>query len=99
MSHLTEIEGRFGPGHEELIFPCDCSDQDYLRITWDDEDSDWRFLWIEHDHKPHGWNRVKSAVAALRGRVLTHGEIILTDESVDGLYEFLKGKIDGREQA
>jgi hypothetical protein len=94
MTRLTELEK--WPDHTELIFPCDCSDQDYLRITWDDTDEEWRYLWIEQNQRPRGWNRVKTAVAALRGRVITHGEVILSDESIDGLYEFLKDKIDGR---
>jgi hypothetical protein len=93
VSHLTESES---PGHEQLIFPCDCHDCHYLRVAWDDEDSECRYLWIEHNERPRGWERVRSAVKALRGKSVLHGEIILTDESVASLVDFLTEKTDGR---
>lgn len=90
MSHLTESERFPDTHHQELIFPCDCSDGDYLRITWDD-DPEWRYLWIEHNQRVTGLNRVRFALRALMGRQNTHGEIILSSESVAGLREFLDG--------
>jgi hypothetical protein len=87
VSRLTELEE--WPSQQELIFPCDCGDGDYLRITWDDIESDWRALWIEHHQKPRGWKRFKGMWAILRGRSYIWGEVILTDESIKGLHAFL----------
>lgn len=91
MSHLTEIED---PGHEELIFPCDCHNGDYLRITWDDEDPKWRYLWLEGVQQPQRTRRIRTAWRAIRGKQLDVGEVMLSPVSVAALREFLNGKAD-----
>lgn len=86
MSRLEEVEAKYGT--RELIVPCDCADSDYLRMTWDD-DPTWRWLWIESHHRPRGWGRVKAAWRALRGLSIRVDEVVLSDESVAALTEFL----------
>lgn len=69
----------------EWIFPCDCSNGDYLRMRWDEHDPDWRFLWIESHalHSRQPWRRrVARAWSALRGRDWQAAEIVLTEETV-----------------
>lgn len=85
MSRLAEIEH---PDHQELIFPCDCRDGDYLRITWDD-DPEWRCLWIENLHRPRLRTRIRDAWRTLVGRPTSSGEVILTEESLSALVDFL----------
>lgn len=90
MSRLTELEK--WPEREELIFPCDCHDADYLRITWD-PDPEWRFLWIEAwSHTPGFFARIKGAWRILTGRSWQHSEIILNEETVEQLAQFLTAK-------
>lgn len=92
MSRLTEIEDKWGDNHEELIFPCDCGDGDYLRITWD-EDPEWRVLWVEAwGHRKGLWKRIKGAWRILCNQSWQHTEILLTQEVVDGLVAFLEEK-------
>lgn len=86
---MSKLEEESSETHHELIFPCNCSNGDYLRITWDEEDSEWRWLWIEAEHAPTGWDRIRSAWKALRGQPFRAGEIILTDATVDSLRQFL----------
>jgi hypothetical protein len=91
MSHLTELER--WPGHDELIFPCDCSDGDYLRLTWDDDDPEWRFLWVETwSHSPGFWKRLRGAWRIVTGRRWQHSEVVLSSEVVAALSEFLESR-------
>jgi hypothetical protein len=93
MSRLVELEERLGPKHAELIYPCDCGDGDYLRITWDDDDPEWRYLWIESSHLLRGsapiWKRIKGAVGLLLGRGYQPTEIVLTEAVAAEIAAFL----------
>jgi hypothetical protein len=86
MTRLTE----YGPEHEELIFPCDCMDGDYLRISWDD-DPEFRWLWIEGHReidKPLR-RRIAAAVRLVCRRRSPHTEIVLSALTVRSLRAFL----------
>lgn len=87
MSRLTELEDKYDT--QELIFPCDCGNGDYLRITWD-KDPDWRVLWIEAwGNKITLRNRIKGAWRILRDQSWQHTEILLDDQTVKKLVDFL----------
>lgn len=88
MSRLKELEK--WADHKELIFPCDCANGDYLRITWDEQHGDFRYLWIEAWGNRIGpWKRIKGAWSILRNKSWQHTEIILTEETVVALNDFL----------
>lgn len=87
MSHLTESEGN---GHRELIFPCDCNDDHFLRITWDDSDRTYRYLWITGSIRPQGvWPRLSAAARIIFGKEYCSTEIVLSPETVTSLHAFL----------
>lgn len=76
--------------HDSLIFPCDCGDSHYLRIEWDDEDPEWRFLWVEGCVFPHGIkNRLKWAFNSLRGKVVFNDGVILNKEVLAELQSYI----------
>lgn len=93
MSRLYEDEG--WEGAESHIFPCDCSNGDYLRVMWD-EDPDFRMLWVELNNRNNSWKqRIKDIWLILRGKERSWGEIILTDKSIKGLLKILNEKDSG----
>jgi hypothetical protein len=86
---MARLEEKFD-GHDSLIFPCDCGDCHYLRIEWDDEDPDWRFLWFEGAVWPQSFKqRIKWAFNALRGKVVFNDGVILNKEVLADLKEFV----------
>lgn len=88
MSHLTELEK--WPDHTELIFPCDAHDGDYLRITWDDEDPQWRMLWIEESSLPQRFrSRLVKAIKLLLGQRVEGASVLLSDDAATSLRDFL----------
>lgn len=92
MSHLEEQEvGQV----EELIFPCDGRDGEYLRIMWDHDVSvtGGKYLWVESVNKIEDatvWRRIHLAIRILRRKEITSSEIILSPESSGKLYAFFK---------
>lgn len=90
---MSKLEESSDATHEELIFPCNCHEDHYLRIAWDDEDPTWRLLWIEHHERPKGLNRIKIAWKALRGKDILWNELILKPEVVHKLYEWFGSKL------
>lgn len=86
MSHLTEIERS---DHDELIFPSDYGADGYMRISWDFDEPEYRWVWIEDGYKPRGFGRIKMALKALLGREFSHNEVTLSEESVRSLYDYL----------
>ncbi len=80
-------------GHTELIFPCDCRNGDYLRISWDDdgEADPFRYLWIEgcHPERAPLRTRLRAAVSLIVGRRVPHTEIMLDDVTTRALTDFL----------
>ena len=88
MTRITEIDI-----WESHIFPCECADGDYLRFTWDPDDGDARWMWVENLHAPHGWkNRLRLCWRILTGRITSTGEVILNEKVVDSLYDLLSEK-------
>lgn len=78
------------PGHTDLIFPCDCHDDHYLRLSWDDSDQAWRYLWITGVIAPRGvWPRVKAASRIIFGKEYCSTEVILGPETVLAIKDFL----------
>ena len=95
MSRLTELEK--WPGHTELILPCDGHDGDYLRLTWDEDDTDWRYLWIEESSLPTSLRkRIVSAWKTLLGQRVESKSVVLADEAVRELRDFLSAPEETR---
>jgi hypothetical protein len=90
MSYLEEDQAGL-EDHEELIFQCCAGDGDYLRITWDEEDPEWRLLWIEAYPSPSIRDRIRSAIRTLKGTGTDNG-VLLDKQAVRKLQEFLKDK-------
>lgn len=78
---------------DEWIFPCDCHGRgDYLRVSWDNADPDYRYLWIESNAltAPLRWrHRIGKAWAALRGDSWTCAEILLDEDTVQRVVDVL----------
>ena len=90
---MTKIEEEKFEDHDELIFPCDAGDDHFLRIAWDDNDTDWRFLWITSEWRPERLrDRIKDAFKILRGKEYCYQEIVLNDVTVASLKKFLEDK-------
>lgn len=95
MGHLTEQENKYSTDkgkHHSLIFECDGADGDYLRISWDEEDPDWRMLWVEVDAPNGFFAKVKYCASVFFGykkHRLTPG-VILGKEEVESIREFFK---------
>lgn len=86
---MTKMNSRF-EGHEEHHFPCDCGDWHYLEVTWDDEDSEWRYLSVADSYHFHKWkDRIKAVFDILRGKVHYHSGILLTGENLRELKEVI----------
>lgn len=93
MARLTELEK--WPNHEELIYSCDCGGGDYLRITWDEEDPEWRVLLVEAWAQKVGlWKRIKGAWRILRDQSWQHTEILLTPQVCEELGQYLLSKVE-----
>lgn len=90
---MSKLEESSDATHEELIFPCDCHDDHYLRIAWDDEDPTWRLLWIEHHQRATGLNRIKTAWRALLGQDIPWNELLLKPEVVQTIHDWLGSKL------
>ncbi len=77
-------------GHHEYIWPCDCGDSHFIQITWDDQDSEWRFLEItETYHARTLWNRVKTALTVLRRKPHYHSGVVLDEANTKEILETL----------
>lgn len=88
MSRLVEAESL---SHTDLIFPCDCHDDHFLRLTWDDDDKTYRYLWITGVIRPTGiWPRLKAATRILVGKEFCSTEVVLGPESVESLATYLE---------
>lgn len=95
MSRLVEEEAKYSDdrgSHEEFIIQCDTGDGDYLRATWDEFDPEWRYLWIEATVDNRWRSRIKAAWRNLRGRHPEVCTILLNQEAVKSLREFLADK-------
>jgi hypothetical protein len=81
---------------EDHIFACDCGDGHYLRIRWDNDDTDFRFLWLEADSYRYKKlkSRLKDAWKLIIGKPCTVAEVILDDSVCLELRDFLNTKID-----
>jgi hypothetical protein len=80
-------------GHETLVLLCDASDGDYLQVEFDLEDSEWRYLEVTDLYRPRAWrDRAKMAWKALRGQEFYGGSVILNEQSIIELVEYLKDK-------
>lgn len=76
--------------HDSLIFPCDCGDSHYLRVEWDDEDPEWRFLWFEGVVWPRGIRqRIKWAWKSLKGDIVYNDGVILNKDTLSDLKEYI----------
>lgn len=80
-------------GHEVLVLLCDASDGDYLQVEFDLEDSEWRYLEVADVCRPRAWrDRVKMAWKAVRGQEFYGGSVILNQNAIDELVEYLSEK-------
>jgi hypothetical protein len=78
---------------DQLIFPCDCANGDYLRITWEDDDPEYRYLWIESAYQRHKFrSRVAGAWRVLTGKPHSSTEVLLSEKTVVALHAFLSLK-------
>lgn len=86
-------EHNLGEEHHSLIFPCDCHDDHYLHLEWDEEDSEWRYLYVTNQWRPVGLrDKIKSCYKILRNREYMVDLVILNDKSIDALKKFLVEK-------
>lgn len=84
---MTKLESK-NPNREKMIWECECGCC-YLRINWDNDDPECRFLYIDTYHCPHTIKtRLKTAWRALKGYEVGHAEVVLDDPCVTGLAEF-----------
>ena len=90
---MSEIVEHNLDGHTQLIFPCDCHDDHYLHLSWDDDDSEWRYIYVSNQWRPVGiWAKLKDCIKILRNREYMTDEVVLNDKVIDALKEFLKDK-------
>lgn len=83
-----------GEDFQDLIFPCEAYDGDYLRITWEDSDdlAEFRMLWIEYANPRSLWHRLKRVWYILRGKDNLNPGILLSKEHIEDLRKFLESK-------
>jgi hypothetical protein len=79
VSKLTEND----QGYDRHVFLCECGCC-YLRLTWDDDDPDFRFLWCENWSTPRGFRK--------RIRPTWHSEVVLTEETAAAIAAVLVPK-------
>ena len=92
---MTKIEeyNDYDGAHSSLIFPCDCHDHHFLHFEWDEEDTDWRYIYVSNQWRPVRWrDKIKSCYKILRNREYSIDEVVLNDKSIDALKKFLEGK-------
>lgn len=90
MARLTELER---DDQEEILLACDAIDGDYLRITWDNDDPDFRYLWLEINEYPLSFRRkIRAIWRIVRGKQHPWGEVILNDKAVQELAAFFNTK-------
>lgn len=87
---------------DDLIFPCNCGDGDhYLRVTWDEDYPEYRALWIESHQliarQTRLRTRLRRAWKLIRGTGYQPAEIVLTDEHLTALTNYLTGKVTPNE--
>lgn len=96
MSRLVELEEKYPKSPtKEFILSCDCVDTGYLRISWEDDFPEYRYLWITHALGLKSFrHRIRDAWNVLLGRPLDTGEVILDPVSTDALITFLQESSD-----
>lgn len=83
---MTEMRPRWGAGHHEHHFPCDCGDWHYLQVSVDEFDPDWRFLEVTDTFTARRWrDRIKAAFTVLRGKTHYHSGVVLDRQNTEDL--------------
>lgn len=81
------------PDWKKYLYPCDCSDNDFLHINWwtvDGHLEDDPFLEvIPAIWAADWWDRIKAIGRIIAGRPHWHGGIVLNPETVERLRETL----------
>lgn len=77
--------------YEKHVFECECGCC-FLRMYWDDDDPDFRFLWITSAVSPHlGWRkRIKYVWRMLRGHAIEHTDIVLDEEKTRAIADAMR---------
>ena len=89
---MAQLESRRS-NIEHHIWECECGCC-YLRISWDNQNPEYRFLWIETFQRPDKIKaRVKTMWRALRGREVGHHEVVLDEPKITSIYNFIKEKM------
>ena len=84
-------------GEHCVRLECDCSNGERVELMWDEEDPDWRLLWVSLIPTRYGFfGRISAALKMLFSKEPTWGEVVLTQEAVGKLASFLSEHSDDR---
>ena len=86
---MAELLGKFDD-HHDYIWRCDCGDSHFLQVSWDDKDSEWRFLDISDTYQARRWrDRIGMAFRMLRGKPYHAASVLLDERNVNDVLAVL----------